>query len=336
MTIQLLFFFLFFSAKASASAVGVCYGRVANNLLPPTQVVNLVKLNGITKVRLFDADPTVLQAFSGSGVSLMIGVPNEILPDLASGGPAAASYWLQNSLFAHIQADQIRYLAVGNEIFYKDTFYTPYLVPAMRNLYQVLQSLNLAETIKISSPHAASVLTRAFPPSNGAFDPFILPTMQSLLQFLSETGAPFMVNVYPFFSYVNNLKDIPLQYALFNSTGVVQDNGFVYDNLYDATIDAFVYAMEKEGFGGIPVSVTETGWPTSGGAVAQPENAMVYNSNIVRRALANVGTPKRPGVGVEAFLFGLFDENEKEGGDYEKHFGIFSNQGAKVYDINFS
>lgn len=266
----------------------------------------------------------------------MIGVPNEILPELASGGPDAANQWLQSNLFAHVPADQIQYLAVGNEILFKDTFYTPSVVPAIRNLHQALQTLNLAEKIKLSSPHAASVLSSAFPPSAGAFNPDILPTMQSLLQFLAETGAPFMVNVYPFFSYVNNPKDIPLPYALFNSPPTVQDNGLVYDNLFDATIDAFISALEKAGFPGIPVAVTETGWPTSGGEAAQTENAMAYNSNIVKRALSNVGTPKRPGVGVEAFLFGLFDENEKEGSEYEKHFGLFSNAGVKVYDINFN
>ncbi|KAF5198285.1 Glucan endo-1,3-beta-glucosidase [Thalictrum thalictroides] len=324
------------SSSTDAVSTGVCYGQVANNLLSPPEAVNLIKSNGISKVRLFNADPSILQAFSGAGVELMIGVPNEILPDLASGGPDAANQWLQNNLFAHVSADQIHYLAVGNEIFFRDTFYTPFLVPAMRNIHQALQTLNLADKIKLSSPHAASILSSAFPPSAGAFDLYILPELHLLLQFLAETGAPLMVNVYPFFSYVNNPNDIPLNYALFNSGPTVQDNGLVYNNLFDATIDAFVSALEKEGFPGIPVAVTETGWPTSGGEAARPENALAFNSNIVNRASNNIGTPKRPGVGVEVFLFDLFDENEKGGGEYEQHFGIFNNAGVKAYDLNFS
>ncbi|KAF9626707.1 hypothetical protein IFM89_038881 [Coptis chinensis] len=341
MTIQDVFFslsyvLLILSSSTAAASIGVCYGRVANNLLPPPDVVNLLNANGISNVRLFDADPTILQAFSGAAVELMIGVPNENLPDLASGGPDAANQWLQNNIFAHVPANQIRYIAVGNEIFFKDTFYMPFVVPAMRNLQQVLQTLNLSDKIKLSSPHAASILSTPFPPSAGAFDPNILADLHPLLQFLAETGAPLMVNVYPFFSYVNNPNDIPLNYALFNSPPTVQDNGLVYDNLFDATIDAFISAMEKEGFPGIPVAVTETGWPTSGGEAAAPENALTYNGNIIRRASNNIGTPKRPGAGVEVFLFGLFDENEKAGMEYEKHFGLFTNGGVKAYDLNFN
>ncbi|KAF6155449.1 hypothetical protein GIB67_019975 [Kingdonia uniflora] len=108
-----------------------------------------------------------------------------------------------------------------------------------------------------------------------------------------------------------------------------------YIAVFDATIDAFVSAMEREGFEGILVVVTETGWPTGGGGDASPGNALAYNGNIIRRAMNNVGTPKRPGVGVEAFLFGLFDENDKAGEEFERHFGIFTHDGLKAYDLNF-
>ncbi|CAK9168500.1 unnamed protein product [Ilex paraguariensis] len=41
----------------------------------------------------------------------------------------------------------------------------------------------------------------------------------------------------------------------------------------------------REGFEGIPVVVTETGWPTVGGEAASVENALDYNGNVARRAL---------------------------------------------------
>lgn len=126
-----------------------------------------------------------------------------------------------------------------------------------------------------------------------------------------------------------------LDSALFRSGSVLTDQNLVYDNLFDQTVDAFIYAMEREGYDGIPVVVTETGWPTAGGEAASGENALAYNGNVVKRGLKNVGTPKRPGIGVEVFLFDLIDENEKNGNDFEKYFGIFGVNGVKAYDLNF-
>ncbi|KAI8527091.1 hypothetical protein RHMOL_Rhmol12G0048900 [Rhododendron molle] len=318
------------------STVGICYGRVASNLPPPSNTVELVKSNGIATVRLFNTDPETLTAFSGSGISLMIGIPNEILPSLANGPVDSSLHWLQSNLFSHVPPNQIRYITVGNEILLKDTFYNAYLVPAMQNMYKALQTLNLADTIKLSSAHAASILSNSYPPSAGAFDPNFLPIMIPLLQFLRDTQSPLMVNVYPYFSYVNNPQDVSLDSVLFRSTNITNDQNMAYDNVFDMTVDAFVYAMEREGFAGIPVVVTETGWPTGGGAAASDENALAYNGNVVRRALENVGTPRKPGVGVEVFLFDLFDENEKDGEESEKHFGVFGVDGVKTYPLNFN
>ncbi|EFJ29904.1 hypothetical protein SELMODRAFT_409900 [Selaginella moellendorffii] len=53
--------FIFFEAD-----IGVNYGRVANNLLQPDQVVNLIKSLQFKRVKIFDTDQTVLQAFANS------------------------------------------------------------------------------------------------------------------------------------------------------------------------------------------------------------------------------------------------------------------------------
>nr|GEY69654.1 glucan endo-1,3-beta-glucosidase-like [Tanacetum cinerariifolium] len=169
------------SRDKAATTIGICYGRVANNLPPPAAAVNLINTNGITSIRLFNPVPESLQPFSGTGIQLTIGVPNEELPALAAGTPATANDWLQANIFAHVSADQIR--------------------------------------------------------------------------------------------YINNPQLVSLDSALFRPGNVLNDQGLVYDNLFDQTIDAFIYAMEREGFGGIPVVVTETGWPTAGVEVASGENA---------------------------------------------------------------
>ncbi|KAF9684854.1 hypothetical protein SADUNF_Sadunf04G0161800 [Salix dunnii] len=108
--------------------------------------------------------------------------------------------------------------------------------------------LNLVPSIKLSSPQAASVLSISYPPSSAAFDPCI-----------------------------NNKEHISLDYALIRNQNAVQDGGFLYDNLFDASVDAFVYATEREGFQGIKIVVSETGWPTGGGEAASVANATAYN-----------------------------------------------------------
>lgn len=326
---------ILFPHSTAAAPVGVCYGRVAIDLPTPSDVVNLIKSNGISTVRLFNADPEALKPFSGTEIELVIGVPNEVLPTLSNGTVSTSLEWLQSNIFAYVSPIQVRYLAVGNEVLLKDPFYSPFLVPAIRNLHEALQTLGLVDNIKLSSAHAATVLIKSYPPSAGAFDSNFLSIITPLLQFLCDTGSPLMVNVYPFFSYLNNMQDISIDYALFRSSSAESDQKLAYDNMFDATIDAFVYAMEREGFEGIPVVVTETGWPTAGGNAATVENALAYNGNVVRRSLNNVGTPKRPGVGVEVFLFDLFDENGKGGEEFERHFGIFQLNGAKAYDLLF-
>ncbi|KAK9707391.1 hypothetical protein RND81_07G194600 [Saponaria officinalis] len=324
------------STTIDGAQVGICYGTIASNLPPPPTVVSVLQSNAIGAVRIFKPDPEVLQSFSGTWIKLMVGVPNEVLPLLAQNPINYSSQWLQDNIFAYIPPTQIKYIAVGNEIFIKDPYYTPFLIPSIKILNQALISLNLDQIIKLSSPQAACVLTKSFPPSNGTFNPELLPHMNSLLKFLYETDSPFMVNVYPFLSYLNNPRDIGLDYALFSTLNVMMDNGLYYNNLFDATLDSFVAAMERAGFGGVRLVVSETGWPTAGSKAAGTENARVYNENVVRRAIGNVGTPKRPGVGMEVYLFDLFDEDQKIGEEFEKHFGVFGISGDKVYDVCFT
>ncbi|XP_028061522.1 glucan endo-1,3-beta-glucosidase-like [Camellia sinensis] len=193
---------------AAPAPIGICYGRLANNR--PSTAVNLLKSNGITTVRLFNTDLDTLTSFSGTDISLMIGVPNELLPFLATTTIDPSLQWLQSNIFSNISPTQIKYIVVGNEILLKDLFYTPYLVPAMNNLYIALQTLGLSDTIKLSTSHAASVLMNSYPPSASSFDPNHQSIMGPLLQFLKDTGSPLMVNVYPFFSFTNNPQFVSL------------------------------------------------------------------------------------------------------------------------------
>ena len=77
--------------------MGVCYGRNGNNLMDPASVVQLLKKNGITSVRVFATDQGVLDAMKNSGIKKVEAVPNEMLPSTAW-DPDWAIQWANNNL----------------------------------------------------------------------------------------------------------------------------------------------------------------------------------------------------------------------------------------------
>jgi len=69
--------------------------------------------------------------------------------------------------------------------------------------------------------------------------------MSSMLKFMSNTGAPFMENVYPCFNYFDD-RSISLDYAMFKFMAlVVQDVGRSYCNLFEAMVDSILPAIES-------------------------------------------------------------------------------------------
>ena len=78
-------------AHAVVESIGVCYGMSANNLPPASTVVSMLRDNGITSVRLYAPDSAALAALGGTGISVIVGVPKNVLPDMAARAPAAAA-----------------------------------------------------------------------------------------------------------------------------------------------------------------------------------------------------------------------------------------------------
>ncbi|GAB4825201.1 hypothetical protein Ancab_008076 [Ancistrocladus abbreviatus] len=338
---SLLLLLLSFTFPSDAGSVGVNYGRIANNLPSAVKVVQLLKSQGIERVKVYDTDPAVLRALSASGIKVTVDLPNELL-SAASKRPSFASTWVLKNVVAYYPHTQIEAIAVGNEVFVDIHNTTRFLVPAMQNIHSALIKHDLDSQIKVSSPIALSALQSSYPSSAGSFrSELIEPVFKPMLDFLRQTGSYLMVNAYPFFAYEANSDVISLDYALFRENpGVVDSgNGLRYYSLFDAQIDAVFAALSALKYDDLSIVVTETGWPSKGDKNeigASVENAAAYNGNLVRRVLTGGGTPLRPKADLSVFLFALFNENKKPGPTSERNYGLFYPSEQKVYDIPFT
>jgi Glycosyl hydrolases family 17 len=73
-----------------------------------------------------------------------------------------------------------------------------------------------------------------------------------------------VVNIYPFLSLYQS-SDFPLDYAFFErSNHPVADEPNVYYSAFDGNYDTLVEALNKLGFGQMPISIGGVGWPTEG------------------------------------------------------------------------
>ncbi|KAK2642907.1 hypothetical protein Ddye_024670 [Dipteronia dyeriana] len=316
---------------AVAVDIGVCYGLLGDNLPPATDVINLYKKYGVEKTRLFDPNPAALNALRGSGIKVIVGIRNEDLPNLAA-SPAAVTTWFSTNIEPYLKDVLFSVIAVGNEII--PGVYAPNILPVMQSLQNILNAKGLGSTIRVSTVVAAVTLGSSYPPSSGAFTPEASSTLKGVLTFLSQQGSPLLINVYPYFAYAGDPVNVKLDYAQFTATApVVTDGSLSYYNLFDAVVDAFFSAMEKEGVSNVNVTVSESGWPSAGnGDFTTPQLAATYNRNFINHITSNKGTPKRPNAHIEGFIFATFNENQKPAGT-EQNFGLFFPNMQPVYPV---
>ncbi|KAJ0435469.1 putative glucan endo-1,3-beta-D-glucosidase [Helianthus annuus] len=321
-------------------SLGINYGQVGNDLPPPSKVLQLLKSLKVTKTRIYDTNPDVLNAFAGSGVELIVTVENEMLATLMDAQQALQ--WVTTHIKPYLPATKITGIAVGNEVFTGDDMtLLDNLVPAMVSIQQALAQLGLQQYIQVSTPSSLAVLANSYPPSEGMFAPELTTIMTQLLQFLSTTKAPFWINAYPYFAYKDSPDKISLDYALFNpNSGMIDPHtNMHYDNMLYAQVDAVIFAMAQLGFGGIEVRVSETGWPSKGDpneVGATPQNAAIYNRNLLKRQLSGEGTPLRPKMRLEIYVFALFNEDMKPGPTSERNYGFYKPDGTMVYNVGLT
>jgi len=316
-------------------ALGVDYGQTADNLPPPSAVAKLVQSTSISKLRLYGADPAILQAFANTGIGLVVGIGNDQIPSLNQ--LAVAQNWIKNNIVPFVPATDIIGISVGNEVLFSgDGTLISQLLPALQNLHTALVEVSLDQQIKVSTPHSMAILSTSAPPSAGRFNESF--DMKSLLDFLQKIGAPLMINPYPYFAYKSNPTDHILVYALFEPNPGFYDtnSGLTYTNMFDAQLDAVYSAMKYLGYPGVDIVVAETGWPSVGDPTetgVSLQNAIAYNGNLIKHVTSMTGTPLRPNRYIQTYIFALFNEDLKPGPTSEHNYGLFKVDMTMAYDV---
>ncbi|KAK3118921.1 hypothetical protein QOZ80_9BG0710600 [Eleusine coracana subsp. coracana] len=326
---------------------------MATRRLPPKVVAHLLTDNGFKRVKIFDADARTMSALTGTGVEVMVAVPNDLLAAVAADLDRARRWVKENvTKYAFDGGVNIKFVAVGNEPFlkaYNGTFDRS-TVPALRNIQRALDEAGHAGKgiIKATVPVNADVYDSPADtpiPSAGRFRADVAGVMSELAHLLNATGAPLVVNIYPFLSLCYGGAGFPLDYAFFddNNNGAatpppVVDGNATYTNVFDANFDTLVSALRRVGVPHLPVVIGEVGWPTDGDARATPALAQRFYKGLLARLAAGKGTPLRPGGRVQAYLFGLLDEDAKSvaPGSFERHWGVFTFDGRPKFPIDLT
>ncbi|KAL1218175.1 Glucan endo-1,3-beta-glucosidase [Cardamine amara subsp. amara] len=326
---------IFSTGSGAEASIGVNYGTLANNLPPPHQVAKfLLHSTVINRIRLFDANPQILQAFAHTGVAVTVTVPNDQIPHLTN--LSSAQQWISDHIQTHFPSTNIIRILVGNEVISTGNhLLIRTLVPAMQSLHTALVSASLHRRIQISTPHSLGILSNSTPPSSATFRlGYDTHVLKPLLSFLRTTSSPFVVNPYPFFGYSIETLD----FALFRSNPGLfdQHSKLLYTNMFDAQLDSVYSAMNKLGFSDVEIVVGEIGWPSEGDIdqiSVDVATAAEFNKNVVERVNSGAGTPLMPNRTFETYIFALFNENLKSGQTSERNFGLFRSDLTPIYDI---
>lgn len=325
-------------AMAFTGTFGINYGRIADNIPSPEKVVTLLKAAKIKNVRIYDADHSVLNAFKGTGLELVIGLPNGLVKEMSANSDNALT-WVKDNVKAFLPETHIVGIAVGNEVLGGgDNELGQALLGAVKNIHNATKQLDIDRVVQITTAHSQAVFANSYPPSSCIFTEGVSQIMKPLLEFFSEIGSPFCLNAYPFLAYTYNQGKIDINYALFQPNKGIDDekSKLHYDNLLDAQIDAAYAALENAGFKKMEVIITETGWASHGDQsepAATPSNARTYNFNLRKRLAKRKGTPLRPKHVLKAYIFALFNEDSKGGAGSEKNYGLFKADGSISYDL---
>ncbi|KAL2539906.1 Glycosyl hydrolase superfamily protein [Abeliophyllum distichum] len=210
---------LLLSTAVVATEFGITYNPSVPKLPPPDYVSSTIQSLHFPVVRLLDPTPISIRAFAYTNISLLLSVPNRLVPSFAA-NRSAASVWLYSHVLPYHPRTHFSLISIGSNVIsssYDDVTIDPstIILPAMRNLYLSLRDFGI-RTISVSTTFSfINVMTTSFPPSSAEFqEPINSLIIRPLLQFLDETNSSFLINIYPYNVYKVN-SQIPIGYALF-------------------------------------------------------------------------------------------------------------------------
>ncbi|GKU92060.1 hypothetical protein SLEP1_g5838 [Rubroshorea leprosula] len=346
-----LFLFLFLLSLlhgcTSLPSIGVTYfppsttpAAAASSSRLPAHVAETIDSLRFSYVRLPDSDPALIRAFAYTNISLLLGIPEPMVPALAS-NRSAALRWIYRHVLPFYPRSKISLISVGNDIFNSSPDVSPFVLPAIRNLRFALVDLGIKKIPVSTTFSFFNIITTAFPPSAAQFQqPAGDLILNPLLQFLENTNSSFLVNLYPYNMYKLNCE-IPIGFALFQDhPWNFRDDiitGVRYRNLFDMMVDAVISALAVSGHENVPLIVAETGWPSAGidtGEVdATDFYAEMYLKGLVHHLKSGLGTPLRKEGVSELYIYELFDGDLKGG---SKNWGILFQNMTQKYKVDYS
>ncbi|KAL3627464.1 hypothetical protein CASFOL_028827 [Castilleja foliolosa] len=323
--------------------VGVNIGTDVSNLPSPPDLVAFLQSQKINHVRLYDADPQILKALAKTKIRVIVSVPNNQLLAIGSSNATAAT-WVGRNVAAYLPDTLIAAIAVGDEVLTTIPSSAPLLIPAIESLYSALVASNLHTQIKISTPSSASIILDPFPPSQAYFNQTLTPIITQLLKFCSRTQSPLMMNLYPYYVYMQNKGVVPLGNSLFKpltpSKEMVDPNTLLhYTNVLDAMIDSVYFSMRNLNVSDVAVLVSETGWPSRADSkepYATVDNADTFNSNLIKHVFDRSGTPLHPEITSSVYIYELFNEDLRSPPVSEANWGLFYGNSTPVYLLHVS
>ncbi|XP_044460451.1 glucan endo-1,3-beta-glucosidase 7-like [Mangifera indica] len=347
-TFALVFHLSLFHGSSSLPTIGITYTpppttTAATTALPtpppPERIASIVTSLNFASVRLPGSDPSIIRAFSYTNTSLLLSIPNILVPPLAA-NRSLALRWLYSHVLPFYPRSKISLISVGNDVFDTTPDFSPFLLPAIRNVHLALRDLGIKKVSVSTTFSFFNIITTSFPPSSAQFqEPAGSLILKPLIQFLGDTNSSFLVNLYPYNMYRLN-NEIPIGFALFQDFPFnFRDDlvtGVRYKNLFDMMADSVVSAMAVAGHENIPIIVAETGWPSSGtdsGEVdATRGYAEMYLKGLVAHLRSGLGTPLRKEGVAEVYIYELVDE-EMRG---IRSWGILHQNLTKKYKVEFS
>ncbi|PPD73020.1 hypothetical protein GOBAR_DD30074 [Gossypium barbadense] len=258
---------------------------------------------GIPNVRLPDADPSLIKAFAFTNTSLFLSIPNPLLPAVAA-NRSLALRWLYRHVLPFYPRSKITLISVGNAVLdsVAEQDFTPYLLPAMRNLHLALHELETN----------SSFLINLYP--------------YNLYRLNSEIPVGFAL-----------FQDYPFNFRDDLVTGVRYFN--LFDMMADSVLTAMA-VMGYESVPVIVAETGwPSGGGEAGEVEANEAYAEMYLKGLVRHLKSGVGTPlKKDGV-AEVYVYELMDH---EGGNNDNNkvkgrkWGILTENMTRKFNVEIS